>query len=84
MESQTLFFESQDRKESMILDDSMLQGPMLLCDLAAKGIRIAAITAKDKLRLIFRYGLNDNDSILPFSSICQRLSIELARQVCRN
>ncbi|OGE58588.1 hypothetical protein PENARI_c001G08117 [Penicillium arizonense] len=41
----------------MVTDDSLLRGSTLLEQMFQRGVRIAAITAKDKLRKILAYGL---------------------------
>ncbi|CAK7233168.1 hypothetical protein SBRCBS47491_008517 [Sporothrix bragantina] len=54
------FLDSSTGKEVMILDDSLLRGSTILAELAAQGVRIAAITAKDKLRRIIDHGLTSD------------------------
>lgn len=45
-------------EEHMVLDDSLLRGSTILEQMANKGVRVAAITAKDKLRKILNHGLS--------------------------
>lgn len=51
------FLDSATNTEHMVLDDSLLRGSTILAEMAAQGVRIAAITAKDKLRRIIDHGL---------------------------
>ena len=46
----------------MIVDDTLLRGTTILAMLARRGVRVAAVTVKDKLRLVLARELN--------SSIC--------------
>lgn len=41
----------------MITDDSLLRGSTILEQMSRRGVRVAAITAKDKLRAILSHGL---------------------------
>ena len=43
----------------MILDDSLLIGDTILELMSKRGVRIAAVTAKDKLRKILQHGLQN-------------------------
>ncbi|CAK7221431.1 hypothetical protein SEUCBS140593_004566 [Sporothrix eucalyptigena] len=54
------FLDSVTGKEMMVLDDSLLRGSTILAEMAAQGVRVAAITAKDKLRRIIDHGLTEN------------------------
>jgi phosphonoacetate hydrolase len=54
-------------QEHMVLDDSLVQGSTILEQMANAGVRVAAITAKDKLRRIIQRGLSPSKSIC-FSS----------------
>lgn len=51
------FLDRATGKESMIVDDTLLRGSTILAEMAAAGVRVAAITAKDKLRRILQRGL---------------------------
>lgn len=57
------FMDRETGKETMIVDDSLLRGSTILCEMAAHGVRVATVTAKDKLRQILQHGL-------PESSVC--------------
>jgi phosphonoacetate hydrolase len=46
-------------KEVMIQDDTLLRGSTILEQMSKLGVRVAAITAKDKLRAILGHGLHD-------------------------
>ncbi|PIG82749.1 hypothetical protein AARAC_006941 [Aspergillus arachidicola] len=52
------FLDRSTGKETMICDDSLLRGSTLLEQMSRRGVRVAAITAKDKLRKILAHGLN--------------------------
>ena len=52
------FLDPQTEEEHMITDDTYLRGSTILAELEKAGIRVAAITAKDKLRRILGHGLN--------------------------
>ncbi|QMW33297.1 hypothetical protein G4B84_008728 [Aspergillus flavus NRRL3357] len=51
------FLDRSTGKETMICDDSLLRGSTLLEQMSRHGVRVAAITAKDKLRKILAHGL---------------------------
>lgn len=53
----TFFLDRSTGKETMICDDSLLRGSTLLEQMSQHGVRVAAITAKDKLRKILAHGL---------------------------
>ncbi|KAE8553237.1 hypothetical protein EYB25_004619 [Talaromyces marneffei] len=46
-------------KETMIMDGSLLRGSTILEQMSCRGVRVAAVTAKDKLRKILAHGLKD-------------------------
>ncbi|KAE8415816.1 alkaline-phosphatase-like protein [Aspergillus pseudocaelatus] len=54
------FLDRSTGKETMICDDSLLRGSTLLEQMSQRGVRIAAVTAKDKLRKILAHGLKDD------------------------
>ncbi|ETS85394.1 hypothetical protein PFICI_03419 [Pestalotiopsis fici W106-1] len=62
------FLDRTTGKETMIKDDSLLRGSTILEQMSAKGVRVAAITAKDKLRRILAHGLQLNSGGICFSS----------------
>ncbi|OKL56703.1 hypothetical protein UA08_08015 [Talaromyces atroroseus] len=53
------FLDRETGKETMITDDSLLRGSTLLEQMSIRGVRVAAITAKDKLRKILAHGLKE-------------------------
>lgn len=55
-------------EEHMVLDDSLLRGTTILEQMANKGVRVAAITAKDKLRKIINHGLSPPKGAICFSA----------------
>ena len=59
------FLDRESGEEKMILDDSLLIGSTILEQMSKRGVRVAAITAKDKLRKILSHGL---ESAICFSS----------------
>jgi len=50
------FFDRTTGKEEMNTDESFLQNPTNLKQMAKRGVRVVATTAKDKLRAILRHG----------------------------
>ncbi|KAK8106305.1 hypothetical protein PG999_009664 [Apiospora kogelbergensis] len=58
------FLDRATGDEVMVVDDSLLRGSTILAEMAGRGVRVAAITAKDKLRRILEHGLPE------FGSIC--------------
>jgi phosphonoacetate hydrolase len=62
------YLDKRTGEEHMVLDDSLLRGTTILEQLANKGVRVAAITAKDKLRKILHHGLSSSKGAICFSS----------------
>lgn len=62
------FLDRETGKEKMIQDDSLLRGSTILEQMSLHGVRIAAITAKDKLRRILAHGLQPSKGDICFSS----------------
>ncbi|KAF2738345.1 Phosphonoacetate hydrolase [Polyplosphaeria fusca] len=56
-------------EEVMIVDDALVRGSTILAEMARRGVRVAAVTAKDKLRRILSRGL-DREKNICFSSQC--------------
>ena len=52
----------------MVLDDTLLRGTTILEQMANKGVRVAAVTAKDKLRKIINHGLSPSKGAICFSA----------------
>ena len=52
----------------MIQDDSLLRGTTILEQMSKRGVRVAAVTAKDKLRKIIGHGLTPENGAICFSS----------------
>jgi phosphonoacetate hydrolase len=63
------FLDSETGEEKMVMDDTLLRGDTILQLMAQRGIRVAAVTAKDKLRRILSHGLRGTNAI-SFSSEC--------------
>ncbi|EME79187.1 uncharacterized protein MYCFIDRAFT_143126, partial [Pseudocercospora fijiensis CIRAD86] len=57
--SGNFFLDPKTGEEKMIVDDSLLIGSTILEQMSKRGVRVAAVTAKDKLRKILQPGLND-------------------------
>jgi phosphonoacetate hydrolase len=55
-------------QEHMVLDDSNMLGTTILEQMADLGVRVAAITAKDKLRKIINHGLSPSKGSICFSA----------------
>jgi len=51
------FLDRETGKEEMITDDTLLRGETILELMSKRGVRVAAVTAKDKLRAILKHGL---------------------------
>jgi phosphonoacetate hydrolase len=62
------YLDRTTNEEHMVLDDSLLRGSTILELMANKGVRVAAITAKDKLRKILNHGLSAAQGAICFSS----------------
>ncbi|KAK7956124.1 alkaline-phosphatase-like protein [Apiospora aurea] len=56
------FLDRATGEEVMVVDDSLLRGSTILAEMAGRGMRVAAITAKDKLRRILAHGLNESET----------------------
>ncbi|KAK4499298.1 hypothetical protein PRZ48_009811 [Zasmidium cellare] len=54
------FLDKKTGEEKMVLDDSLLIGSTILEKMSKYGVRVAAVTAKDKLRKILQHGLSNN------------------------
>ncbi|KAL1884435.1 hypothetical protein Plec18167_002023 [Paecilomyces lecythidis] len=52
------FLDRETGEEKMIVDDTLLRGSTILEQASKRGVRVAAITAKDKLRRIIGHGLD--------------------------
>ena len=57
------FLDRRTKEERMIKDDSLLRGSTILRLMAEKGVGVAAVTAKDKLRRILGSGLSPDSAI---------------------
>ena len=55
-------------EERMVLDDSTMRGSTILEQMGKAGVRVAAITAKDKLRRIINHGLKPAEGAICFSA----------------
>jgi phosphonoacetate hydrolase len=53
------FLDRETGKEKMITDDSLLRGSTILEQTSVRGVRVAAVTSKDKLRRILAHGLDN-------------------------
>lgn len=62
------FLDKNTKQEFMCLDDSLLRGTTILKELSERGVRVAAVTAKDKLRKIIGHGLQPENGAICFSS----------------
>lgn len=66
--SGNFFLDKETGKEAMVLDDSLLRGTTILEQMSKRGVRVAAVTAKDKLRKILAQGLTPQNGAICFSS----------------
>ncbi|PVI01026.1 Phosphonoacetate hydrolase [Periconia macrospinosa] len=62
------YLDKMTGEEHMVLDDSSTTGTTILEQLAKNGVRIAAITAKDKLRRIINRGVSTSKGSICFSA----------------
>lgn len=62
------YLDKATGEEVMVLDDSTMRGSTILEQLAGQGVRVAAITAKDKLRRIINHGLSPEKGAICFSA----------------
>lgn len=62
------FFDKKTGEEIMVLDASTMKGETILERMAGAGVRVAAVTAKDKLRKIINHGLSPQKGAVCFSS----------------
>lgn len=62
------YLDTATGEEHMVLDDSLMRGSTILERMADRGIRVAAITAKDKLRKILNHGLSPSKRSICFSA----------------
>ncbi|EAU36892.1 hypothetical protein ATEG_01930 [Aspergillus terreus NIH2624] len=64
------YLDKTTGQEHMVLDDSLVHGSTILEQMANAGVRVAAITAKDKLRRIINRGLSPANGAICFSAQC--------------
>lgn len=54
------FLDQETGVEHMVQDATLLRGSTILAELSKRGVRVAAVTAKDKLRKILAHGLENS------------------------
>ena len=62
------YLDKATGEERMVLDDSTMRGSTILERLGSVGVRVAAVTAKDKLRRIINHGLKPGNGAICFSA----------------
>ncbi|KAL1885776.1 hypothetical protein Plec18167_001271 [Paecilomyces lecythidis] len=62
------YLDRETGEEHMVLDDTLLRGSTILEQMANAGVRVAAVTAKDKLRKIINHGLSPQKGAICFSA----------------
>ena len=62
------YLDKETGEEKLVLDDTLLRGSTILAQLSRRGVRVAAVTAKDKLRRIIQHGLDPKRGDICFSS----------------
>lgn len=62
------YLDKETGKEHMVLDDSTMHGSTILELMGNAGVRVAAVTAKDKLRKIINHGLSPSKGAICFSA----------------
>ncbi|OAG09807.1 Phosphonoacetate hydrolase [Paraphaeosphaeria sporulosa] len=70
------FLDSETGEEKMVTDDTLLRGDTILQLMAQRGVRVAAVTAKDKLRRILSHGLRGTNAICFSSEYAESCTIE--------
>ncbi|KIV88396.1 phosphonoacetate hydrolase [Exophiala mesophila] len=66
--SGNFYLDKKTKEEIMIVDDSQLRGTTILEQLSKSRVRVAAVTAKDKLRKLIGHGLDIQGGALCFSA----------------
>lgn len=64
------YLDKATGEERMVLDDTTLRGSTILEKMGQADVRVAAITAKDKLRKIINHGLDPAKGSICFSAQC--------------
>jgi phosphonoacetate hydrolase len=62
------YLDKATGEERMVLDDSTMRGSTILERMGSAGVRVAAITAKDKLRRVINHGLKPENGAICFSA----------------
>lgn len=62
------YLDKATGEERMVLDDSTMRGSTILERMGNAGVRVAAVTAKDKLRRIINHGLKPENGSICFSA----------------
>jgi phosphonoacetate hydrolase len=62
------YLDRETGEEHMVLDDSTMHGSTILELMGNAGVRVAAVTAKDKLRKIINHGLSPANGAICFSA----------------
>lgn len=62
------YLDKATAEERMVLDDSTMRGSTILERMGNAGVRVAAVTAKDKLRRIINHGLKPENGAICFSA----------------
>ena len=62
------YLDKETDEEHMVLDDSTMHGDTILQLMGKAGVRVAAVTAKDKLRKIINHGLSPSNGAICFSA----------------
>ena len=62
------YLDKETGEEHMVVDDTLVRGSTILAEMANAGVRVAAITAKDKLRRIIQRGLSTEKKAICFSA----------------
>ncbi|KAL9096485.1 MAG: hypothetical protein Q9165_001482 [Trypethelium subeluteriae] len=57
--SGNFYLDRETGKEIMVTDASLLRGSTILAEMSKRGVRVAAVTAKDKLRRLLDCGLEN-------------------------
>ncbi|KAK3074657.1 hypothetical protein LTR53_002735 [Teratosphaeriaceae sp. CCFEE 6253] len=62
------YLDKATGQEHIVLDDATMWGSTILAQMAEAGVRVAAVTAKDKLRRVLNHGLSPAKGSVCFSA----------------
>lgn len=57
------YLDQKTGETHMVLDSTLLRGETIFSEMAKRSVRVGAVTAKDKLRKILQYGIDNNNHV---------------------